>query len=54
MKLTHLAEPPLEFGGGIRHTDIRFGIMDYGPIDLGTDTAPKRIRLGIIGSVELH
>lgn len=52
MKLSYLAEPPLEFGGSIRHPDIRFGIMDYGPIDLGSDTAPRRIRLGIVGSAE--
>ena len=52
MKLTHLKEPLLEFGGALRHLDIRFGIMDYGPFDLGTEGAPKRIRLGIVGSVE--
>ena len=52
MKLSHLAEPPLEFGGGLRHPDIRFGLMDYGPFDAGTDGAPKRIKLGIVGSAE--
>ena len=52
MKLTHLKEPPLEFGGAFRHTDIRFGIMDYGPFDLGMEGAPKRIRLGIVGSAD--
>lgn len=52
MKLTHLPEPPLEFGGAMRHVDIRFGLMDYGPFDAGTDGAPKRIRIGIVGSAE--
>ena len=47
MKLTHLKEPALEFGGDLRHQDIRFGIMDYGPFDLGMEGAPKRIKLGI-------
>ncbi|MER8751205.1 hypothetical protein NKH57_18375 [Mesorhizobium sp. M1050] len=52
MRLSHLAEPELEFGGGLRHTDIRFGVMDYGPFDLNAQNAPKRIKLGIIGSAE--
>ncbi|RSV33121.1 hypothetical protein [Sphingomonas sp. ABOLH] len=52
MKLTHLKEPPLEFGGAMRHPDIRFGLMDYGPLDAGLEGAPKRIRLGIVGSGE--
>ncbi|URW75047.1 hypothetical protein M9980_10810 [Sphingomonas donggukensis] len=52
MKLLHLKEPPLEFGGGMRHPDIRFGLMDYGPLDYGMDGVPKRIRLGIVGSAE--
>lgn len=52
MKLTHLKEPPLEFGGGMRHPDIRFGLTDYGPFDSGMEGAPRRIRLGIVGSAE--
>lgn len=52
MKLTHLKEPALEFGGSLRHPDIRFGIMDFGPFDMGMDGAPKRIKLGIVGSAE--
>lgn len=52
MKLSHLKEPPLEFGGAFRHPDIRFGIMDYGPFDVGMEGAPKRIRLGIVGSAD--
>ncbi|MCA1438009.1 hypothetical protein I6F33_34400 [Bradyrhizobium sp. BRP20] len=52
MKLTHLREPALEFGGAFRHVDIRFGVMDYGPFDLGMEGAPTRIRLGIVGSAD--
>jgi hypothetical protein len=52
VKLTHLREPELEFGGAFRHPDIRFGIMDYGPFDVGMEGAPKRIRLGVVGSAE--
>jgi len=52
VKLTHLAEPPLEFGGAFRHIDIRFGLMDYGPFDLGMDSVPKRVRVGIVGSAK--
>lgn len=52
MKLSHLAEPPLEFGGAMRHVDIRFGLMDYGPFDSGMEGAPKRIKVGIVGSAE--
>jgi hypothetical protein len=43
-------EPELEFGGGGRHIDIRFGIMDYGPADVETERAPKRITVGVIGT----
>lgn len=52
MKLAHLVEPDLEFGGGMRHVDIRFGLMDYGPFDFGMESAPKRIKIGIVGSAE--
>jgi hypothetical protein len=52
MRLTKLFEPPLEFGTAIRHVDIRFGLMDNGPIDFGTEDAPTRVRVGIVGSAE--
>ncbi|WP_225145510.1 hypothetical protein [Bradyrhizobium sp. BRP20] len=42
----------MEFGGAFRHVDIRFGVMDYGPFDLGMEGAPTRIRLGIVGSAD--
>jgi len=51
MKAMHLSEPPLEFGSG-QHIDIRFGIMNYGPLDCGAPLAPRTIRLGIVGTPE--
>lgn len=47
-----LQEPELEFGAGGRHVDIRFGLMNYGPLDLTLATAPKQIRIGVIGTPE--
>lgn len=52
MKLSILEEPELEFGGGGRHVDIRFGIKDHGPFDLQSPRAPKEVRVGLIGSAE--
>ena len=52
MNITFLDEPALEFGGGGRHIDIRFGVMGHGPLDRARNTAPQRIRLGLIGSAE--
>ncbi len=52
MNLTILEEPELEFGGGGRHIDIRFGIRDYGPFDLQSQRSPKEVRIGLIGSGE--
>jgi hypothetical protein len=49
IQVVHLREPELEFGGGMRHLDIRFGLMDYGPFDSTHDGAPRRIRIGIVG-----
>lgn len=51
MKIDYLPEPELEFGSG-RHIDIRFGIMNYGPHDVESDFAPRRIRVGIVGIPE--
>lgn len=50
MTLDFIDEPELEFGGQARHIDIRFGIMDYGPADVGSGRAPKRIHVGVIGT----
>jgi hypothetical protein len=49
MKIDFIQEPELEFGFG-RHVDIRFGLMEYGPLDVGTDLAPHEIRIGIVGT----
>jgi hypothetical protein len=51
MKIQHFDEPELAFGAG-QHIDIRFGLMSHGPLDVHTATAPKSIRVGIIGSNE--
>jgi hypothetical protein len=51
MKLSFLEEPELQFGVGT-HIDIRFGIMNYGPLDFDQSEAPKEIKLGIVGSME--
>jgi hypothetical protein len=49
MKAWVMDEPEVEFAGGCRHIDPRFGIADYGPVDLGTPRAPSEIRVGVIG-----
>ncbi|MEH0933159.1 argonaute/piwi family protein [Micromonospora sp. CPCC 205558] len=49
MQIDVLNEPELEFGGGGRHVDPRFGIAAYGPADLGLDGAPTTMRLGLVG-----
>lgn len=51
MNLFFLEEPELQFGGG-RHIDIRFGIMNYGPLDFDLPLSPKQINLGVVGSKE--
>ena len=51
MQVQLLEEPELEFGGG-RHIDIRFGLMNHGPLDAGQEGAPQRIRVGITGTAE--
>jgi hypothetical protein len=49
MNVRHLQEPELEFGTG-RHVDIRFGLMNYGPLDFESTLAPKQIKLGLVGT----
>jgi len=51
MKIEFLAEPELEFGTG-RHVDIRFGLMNYGPLDIASPIAPRKIKLGLVGTSE--
>ncbi|MGH9644303.1 MAG: hypothetical protein ACRD3Q_18015 [Terriglobales bacterium] len=50
MKADFLEEPELEFGSGGRHIDIRYGIESFGPLDVTSETAPRRIRLGMVGT----
>lgn len=45
-------EPELEFGGGNRHLDIRFGITAFGPLDLDSPQRPSKLNLGMIGTSE--
>lgn len=51
MRLTQITEPELEFGTG-RHIDIRFGIMHNGPLDFMRSSAPKNVRIGVVGDAE--
>jgi len=50
VKLSFLHEPELEFGNGGTHVDIRHGVMRHGPLDIGEDTAPTQLRIGLIGT----
>ncbi len=50
MKAVHLSEPELEFGTG-PHVDIRFGIMEHGPLDVDR-TELRSLRLGVVGTAE--
>jgi len=51
MQLSFLGEPELEFGSG-KHIDIRFGLRDYGPLDVSSSLAPKTIVAGLVGTAE--
>jgi hypothetical protein len=47
----HIREPLLAFGGGHRHQDVRFGLVEFGPVDL--DPARQRfVRVGIVGNAK--
>ena len=52
MRLFNVDEPELEFGGAQPHIDIRYGLRDYGPLDMNIGTASRSIRLGIVGTNE--
>jgi hypothetical protein len=43
----------LEFGGGNRHIDIRFGILNHGTLDRDERSDVRRINVAIIGLPEL-
>lgn len=51
MRVDFLNEPELEFGVS-KHVDIRFGLMNYGPLDIASNTAPTQIKYGIVGTPE--
>lgn len=50
-RLQHVHEPLLEFGGGARHQDVRFGLIDHGPVDFSMQ-ATRTVRVGVIGASE--
>lgn len=50
MKLYILDEPPLMFGKGGRHIDIKAGLAAHGAFDLGHGTVPVPIGVGLIGT----
>ncbi len=52
MRAFVLTEPELEFGGGARHIDMRYGLLHHGPLDRGEPGAPQSVRLGIVGDAE--
>jgi len=49
VKIHHFDEPELEFGG-TSHIDIRYGIANYGPFDVGEKKRPVQINTGVIGT----
>jgi hypothetical protein len=50
MKLYILDEPPLMFGKGGRHIDIKAGIATHGTFDLAGGTVPDPIGVALIGT----
>lgn len=50
MKADVFTEPSLEFAGGARHLDPRFGIVEYGPADLSAAGSPRTINIGLLGA----
>lgn len=49
MKAETLDEPELEFAGGGTHIDIRFGLMNAGPLDV-MNPRTRSISLGLVGT----
>ncbi len=49
MKLVRFQEPLLQFGTS-QHVDVRFGILNYCPLDFENPRAPRQIRVGVVGS----
>jgi len=50
MKALFIEEPELEFGGGARHIDTRHGLSEHGALDRGLGSAPKSVRIGVVGT----
>jgi hypothetical protein len=50
MNVDVLPEPPLEFGDGGQHIDVRHGLMNHGPLDKDDTSAPSQLRVGFIGT----
>jgi len=50
MKPLFIEEPELEFGGGARHIDTRHGLIEHGALDRGLESAPKTVRIGVVGA----
>jgi hypothetical protein len=48
--LEHLMNSQRLNGG--THVDIRYGIMRYGPLDLGEASAPTQLKVGLVGTEE--
>lgn len=51
MRSSFIIEPKLDFGTG-QHVDIRYGLMNYGPLDINSPMAPKNIKIGITGTTQ--
>ena len=52
MKVSFFHEPELEFGNGGTHVDMRYGMTQHGPLDLGETSSPRQLRVGLIGTEE--
>lgn len=52
MKVELIDEPLLEFGDSKKHVDIKYGISRFGTLDCKNSSAPRQIKLGIIGTSE--
>lgn len=49
MQVTILDEPELEFASGAKHVDIRFGLMNAGPLDV-MNPRTRSLSLGFVGT----
>ena len=50
MEVHLIDEPKLELGNRGLHPDLRFGIMEHGPSDLGRERKPSEIKLSVVGT----